>query len=255
MDPEQLLAIAFAHPVNFAPGERFDYRNTNIILLGLVIEQLTGLPVERAFQERIFTPLGLTHTSMPARTDTSIPDPHPRGYAFGTNVSTIDNFALPPAQRAAALAETLKPNDHTDANPSWGWTAGAAISTVGDLATYVTALVGGLLDAQTQKLRLGSITPTGPARPSVGYGLGIARFGPLIGHDGQIPGDMTFMGHDPNTGLTIAIGTNLAAVPSGEGSALTLLKAVMPVSTAPDGLAATRRRPQRPGHEDEAVRR
>jgi D-alanyl-D-alanine carboxypeptidase len=51
----------------------------------------------------------------------------------------------------------------------------------------------------------------------------------MIGHDGQIPGYMTFMGYDPKTGLTITIGTNLATVPAGEGSALTLLKAIMPV--------------------------
>jgi D-alanyl-D-alanine carboxypeptidase len=229
--PDELLAIAFAHPVNFAPGAKFDYCNTNIILLGLIIEQLTGMPAAQAFQQRIFTPLGLTHTSLPANTDASIPDPHPHGYSFGTNVSSIDTYALPPAQQAAALAGTLRPNDETNANPSWAWTAGGAISTVGDLALYVKALVGGgLLDEQTQKLRLDSIQPTDPAHPdAAGYGLGIARFGPLIGHDGQIPGFMTFMGHDPKTGLTIAIGTNLATVPSGEGSALTLLKAILPV--------------------------
>jgi hypothetical protein len=37
-----------------------------------------------------------------------------------------------------------------------------------------------------------------PNNPSAAfYGLGIAQFGPLLGHDGQIPGGMTFMGHDP----------------------------------------------------------
>jgi D-alanyl-D-alanine carboxypeptidase len=228
--PEELLAIAFAHPVNSPPGEKFDYSNTNIILLGLVVEQLTGMPASQAFQERIFTPLGLEQTSLPARTDAHIPDPHPRGYSFGTNVSTIDTYALPPAQQTAAVAGTLKPNDETDANPSWAWTAGGAISTVPDLAVYVKALVGGgLLDAKTQKLRLDSIQPTDPAQPeAAGYGLGIAKLGPMIGHDGQIPGFMTFMGYDPKTGLIIAIGTNLATVPSGEGSALTLLKAILP---------------------------
>lgn len=242
--PEELLAIAFAHPVNFAPGQRFDYCNTNTILLGLIIERLTGMPAAQAFQQRIFTPLGLAHTSLPAGTDASLPDPHPRGYSFGTNVSTIDTYALPPAQRAEALAGTLKPNDDTDASPSWAWTAGGAISTVGDLAVYVRALVGGgLLNEQTQKLRLDSIQPTDPAQPTAaGYGLGIARFGPLIGHDGQIPGFMTFMGHDPTTARTIVIATNLAAVPSGEGSALTLLKAILPVlyPAAPGSTTPTR---------------
>src|SRR3546814_20200909 len=86
--PEELLAIAFSHPVNFAPGEKFDYSNTNIILLGLVIEKITKMSAAENFQQRIFEPLGLKHTSLPAATDHSIPDPHPQGYAFGTNVST-----------------------------------------------------------------------------------------------------------------------------------------------------------------------
>jgi D-alanyl-D-alanine carboxypeptidase len=229
--PDELLTIAFAHPPDAEPGTRFDYSNTNIVLLGAVIEQLTGEPLEKVFGERIFSPLGMTQTSLPARTDATIPDPHPQGYSFGTNVSTIQTYALPADQQAAALAGTLKPNDETDANPSWAWAAGGAISTVPDLFTYVQALVDGrLLNPATQKVRMDSIQPTDPAHPeAAGYGIGIAKFGPLLGHDGQIPGFMTFTGQDPATGLTITIATNLAAVPSGEGSALTLVKAILPI--------------------------
>jgi D-alanyl-D-alanine carboxypeptidase len=228
--PEELLAIGFSHPPNFAPGERFEYCNTNTVLLGVIIEKLTGMSASEAFRERIFDPLGLRHTSLPDRTDSSLPDPHPQGYAFGTNVSTIDTFALPAPEQAAAVAGTLKPNNETKANPSWAWTAGGAISTVGDLATYVEALVGGgLLDEKTQRIRLNSIRPTDPAAPgAAGYGLGIARFGPYImGHDGQLPGFMTFMGYDPQAENTIVVATNLATVPEGEGSALVLAKAII----------------------------
>ena len=229
--PDELLAIAFAHPPNAEPGTTFEYSNTNIVLLGLVIEQLTGEPLERAFADRIFTPLGMTQTSLPVRTDTAIPSPYAHGYSFGTNVSTMQSYALPPSQQSAALAGTLKPRDETNANPSWAWAAGGAISTVSDLFTYVQALVGGrLLNPATQKVRMDSIRPPDPAHPDAGgYGLGIAKFGPLIGHDGQIPGYMTFAAQDPATGLTITIATNLATVPSGEGSALTLVKAILPI--------------------------
>src|SRR5262249_28790869 len=134
--PEELLKIAFSHPVNGPPGQTFDYSNTNIILLGLVIEKLTGMSASEAFQKRLFDPLGLTHTPLPARTDSALPDPHPQGYMFGTNVSTIQTYALPKADWPAAVAGTLKPNNYTDANPSWGWTAGGGISTVEDMATY-----------------------------------------------------------------------------------------------------------------------
>jgi D-alanyl-D-alanine carboxypeptidase len=230
--PQELLDIAFSHEIQFEPGARFDYCNTNIVLLGLLIEKLTGKTASAAFSERIFEPLGLKNTSLPLPPDAAIPDPHPNGYSFGTNVSTINTYELPAAEQPLALNGTLKPNNETDANPSWAWTAGGAISTMRDLSTYVRALVGGgLLDPQMQQIRMSSITPTDPDNPAAaGYGLGIARFGPeLTGHDGQIPGFMTFMGHDPKTGLTITIGTNLATVPTGEGSALTILKAIMPV--------------------------
>jgi D-alanyl-D-alanine carboxypeptidase len=229
--PDELLRIAFAHPVQFEPGERFDYCNTNTVLLGLVIERLTGQPLAQALRERIFNPLGLTQTSLPANTDATIPPPHPLGYAFGTNVSTIDSSELPPAEQAAAVAGTLRPRDETDANPSWAWAAGGAISTAGDLATYVKSLVGGgLLNPETQRLRLESVRPTNPDQPqSAGYGLGLAQFGPLLGHDGQLPGFMTFMGYDPKSRLTIVILTNLSAVPAGDGAALVVLKAMLPV--------------------------
>jgi D-alanyl-D-alanine carboxypeptidase len=229
--PQELIDIAFSHPVNFAPGTQYEYSNTNIILLGMVIEQLTGMTASEAFEERIFQPLGLENTLLPLPDDATIPSPHPQGYSFGSNTSTIDTYALPTADQPAALDGTLLPNNETEANPSWGWTAGAAISTVGDMKTYVEALVGGgLLNPEMQQIRLDSLKPP-PGSPAgaAQYGLGIAKFGPLIGHDGQIPGYMTFMGHDPDTGLTIVIGTNLATVPTGEGSALQILKGLLPI--------------------------
>lgn len=226
--PQELIDIAFSHPQNGPPGQEFNYSNTNIVLLGMVIEQLTGMTASEAFQERIFTPLGLKDTSLPL--DSAIPNPHPQGYSFGSNTSTITTYALPEADQPLALDGRLLPNNETMANPSWGWTAGGAISTVDNMRTYVEALVdGGLLDAATQKIRMDSIVPSNPAAPSAGYGLGIAQFDKLYGHDGQIPGYMTFMGHDPESGLTIVIATNLATIPNGEGSALAILKGIIPV--------------------------
>jgi len=230
--PDELLKIAFSHSSNGPPGKTFDYCNTNIVLLGLVIERLTGTSARDAFQKRIFEALKLTHTQLPAANDSSIPDPHPQGYQFLSNVATIDNYAVPPAQLPAALNGTLSPLNQTNANPSWAWTAGGGISTAEDLAVYVRALVdGGLLDPATQKIRLDSLVPTNPNNPmAAAYGIGIARFGPwLIGHDGQIPGYSTVMVHDPKADNTVIILTNLAAVPaSGEGSALQILKVVIP---------------------------
>jgi len=228
--PQELLDIAFSHPVNAPPGGSFDYCNTNIVLLGLIIEKLTGMSASQAFQERIFQPLGLTHSSLPVNTDSSIPDPHARGYQFLSNAATINSYAVPKDQLAAALDGSLLPIDNTNANPSWAWTAGGAISTPDDLAVYVKALVGGgLLDAAMQKIRMDSIKPSDPSAPNgAGYGLGIAQFGPTFGHDGQIPGYSTFMVYDPVKDNTIIIGTNLAASPvNGENAAVVLGKLVI----------------------------
>ncbi|BCJ73649.1 D-Ala-D-Ala carboxypeptidase [Catellatospora sp. IY07-71] len=227
--PAELLAIAFAKPPYFPPGTAFHYSNTNLILAGLIIEQLTGGTLQQAFQQRIFGPLGLSRTQLPEAADAGIPAPHPQGYMFGTNVSTLANPALPPAEQAAAAKGELKPRDVTDSNPSWAWAAGGAISTAPDLTRYVTALVGGgLLDPAMQKTRLDSIKPIPtPDNADVGYGLAIVKFGPLYGHDGQIPGFNSFMAHDPATRNSVIVLTSLFAGPGGQQPANAIAMAIM----------------------------
>jgi D-alanyl-D-alanine carboxypeptidase len=228
--PDELIKIGLSHPPDFAPGAQYEYSNTNIVLLGVVIEQLTGMSASQAFEERLFKPLGLSQTLLPAADDSSIPDPHSRGYQFGTNVETIDSYAVPAADLPKALDGSLKPLDFTDANPSWAWTAGGAISTPDEMADFVEGMVdGGLLDPATQKLRLDSVLPINPsATNGPGYGIGIVRFAPNVyGHDGQIPGFSTFMVRDPVAENTIIIGCNLAAEPTKGANAATVL--AMPV--------------------------
>jgi D-alanyl-D-alanine carboxypeptidase len=224
--PEELLALSFAKPVNFAPGAQFEYSNANYIVLGLILEKLTGMSAPDVFHKRIFEPLGLKHTSLPALTDNKIPDPHAHGYMYLTDKSTLDDVALTPDQKAAAQAGTFKPSDVTDWNPSPGWTAGSAISTAEDMALYTKKLVGGgLLDQKTQQFRLDSIQPTDPSKPQGGgYGLGLTRFAPnLIGHNGQIPGYVSFAAYDPKLELLVIILTNLYETPAGKDPAVEIL--------------------------------
>ena len=222
--PDELLAIAFAHPASFDPGEAFEYSNTNTVLLGLLIEQRTQASLQEAFQQRIFDPLDLAHTVFPAPDDASIASPHPRGYMFGTNVSTLGHAALPAAEQAAAAAGTLRPNDVTDDNPSWAWSAGAAISTAKDLARYAEALVDGeLLGPELQQARLASIKPTGSDPDGAGYGLAMAKFG----HDGQLPGFNSFMARDPDARNTVIVLTSLFAGANGEQPANVMAKAII----------------------------
>jgi len=227
--PEELLAIALPLPPAFPPGQGYLYSNTNTVLLGTIIEKLTGNPVAQEFQTRIFTPLGLTGTSFPANTSNALPDPHPQGYMYGTNAATIESLVLPEDVQMAARAGTLAPTDVTGENPSWAFTAGAGISTAPDLARYVEALVsGGLLSPELQKQRIDSVRQIVPGDPaSPGYGLALAQFGPVYGHSGELPGYNSFIGHDPKRKITIVTWASTAPAPDGRGPAVELAKAVI----------------------------
>ena len=225
--PEELLALAFAQPVEFEPGAEYMYSNTNTVLLGLIIEKLDGKTLSQSFQARFYKPLGLEQTKFPLSTDRSMPNPHAEGYQFGTNVETLE--PLTPERQAAAEAGTLLPEDVTEENPSWAWSAGAAISTAEDLATWVEAMVDGdLLDAKTQALRMDSMRSTvadNPDAPSYGYAL--AKLGPFYGHTGELPGFNSFMGRDPVNGVTLIVWTNLNASPAGSAPAIGIARAIM----------------------------
>jgi CubicO group peptidase (beta-lactamase class C family) len=224
--PSELLALAFAHPPEYPPGQGFNYSNTNTVLLGLIIEKLTGQSLGTVLEARIFRPLGLTHTYLPNRSSSAIAEPHPQGYYFGTFAdSATSGGVLPPDRQEAARAGTLRPNDVTDVNPSWAWAAGAVISTPSDLARYVKALVGGgLLDPQMQRERLDSLrtVPHSPNR----YGYALLTLGPLIGHTGDFPGFNSVMYYDPKRQLAIVAYTTLNNTPDGRLGAEELMKAL-----------------------------
>ncbi|MCU1407153.1 MAG: class beta-lactamase-related serine hydrolase, partial [Glaciihabitans sp.] len=179
---DNLLDIAYAQPALFAPGAAFDYSNTNYLLLGLIIEKLEAKSLGDVFQDRFFGPLGMAETSFPDALDASLPDPHPLGYMFGTNTSTMETAKLTEAELAEIAARTLTPNNYTNVNPSWAWAAGAAISTTNDMVTWAQALAGGaLLSPELQAERMLSPKPRAepPVPGNAQYGLGIARFGQM----------------------------------------------------------------------------
>jgi D-alanyl-D-alanine carboxypeptidase len=224
--PAELLAIAFAHPPYFAPGADYHYSNTNTVLLGLVIEKVTHQPLRTVLADRIFKPLGLKHTTFPAARDATIPEPHPRGYLYGTDVETRDDPALSPEKQAEAESGALQPTDMTDLNPSWIWAAGGAISTARDVATYAKALVSGrLLPPRLQKQRIESVVPSKPG--GAGYGLALASFGPFYGHTGEVPGFNSFMGYDPVRHITVIVWTSLVASPDGVAPAADMAQTII----------------------------
>ncbi len=109
--PDDALAIIRASTPDFAPGERVQYSNSNYVLLGFILEQLTGQAAEAAIAERILEPLGMTETSFPATAE--MPEPYLPGYA-----DDVDSGPL---------------RDVTQSNPAVPWTSGAMISTLANL--------------------------------------------------------------------------------------------------------------------------
>lgn len=213
VDPEEMLAIAFKQDLLFEPGSKYQYSNTNTVLLGVIAEALTGKNLTTLVSERLTVPLGLKNTGIPERNDATLPQPFAHGY------SVLDE----------ADGEMV---DVTDFNPSWASGAGAGFSTSAELADWVEALTGGrLLREETQKLRMNSVVPvtedTGPASP--GYGLGIARIAGLYGHNGQLPGYNSYMGSDPSRALTVVIWVNLAPNAAGESPAQKIADKVVPL--------------------------
>ncbi|MBV6755439.1 serine hydrolase domain-containing protein [Rhodococcus opacus] len=184
--PPELLSYAFTQPASFPPGQGFEYSNTNTVLLGLVVEKVSGMPLPEYVSQKILQPLKLADTSFP--TTNAFPEPHAQGYTE----QTLDE------KEAVA----------TDWNPSWGWAAGAMISTLDDLRIWAPALATGtLLQPATQAQRLETVTAPGLAS-DVGYGLGIFDIAGWIGHNGSLPGYQTVCMYLPETETTVAIMLN-----------------------------------------------
>ena len=200
--PEQMLGYVRDTQLKFPPGTQFDYSNTNILLLGLVVEQQSGQSLPDYIGEHILSPLKLTHTSF--LTTSAFPEPHAQGY---TTVDGRDRVA-------------------TDWNPSWGWGAGNMISTLDDMRIWAHALATGtLLTPEIQRERLDSTVPMDPEGSAV-YGLGLFNDDGWIGHSGSTFGYQTVVFYLPPTQTTLVFFIN-TDVPHGAGT--TLAKAITSV--------------------------
>ncbi len=232
--PNELLALAFAHPSSFAPNAEYAYCNTNYALLGVIIEQVGGQPLAEAMHDRLFGPLGLKHTFLPAANVNTLPKPYSHGYLYGSSsVALSGTPTYTPAQKVAMRAGTLKPTDYTDINHSFAAAAGGVVSNAGDLATWIQALVtGDVLDAKYQQLWLDSLRPQDPSKPNgqkYGYGITELSWGPnsIYFHGGETPGFNSFVGYDPNSHLTLVVWTNLPVAPDGEPTANAIMLKVL----------------------------
>jgi D-alanyl-D-alanine carboxypeptidase len=230
----ELLAIAFAHPPNVPPGTAYEYNNTNYVLLTLVAEKVDHKPLAQSMQDRLFGPLHLQHTELPAPAVNTLPAPYSHGYLYGSaSVAMVGEPPYSPEVQAAARAGTLLPKDYTGLNHSFSEGAGAVISTANDLATWIEALVAGrVLNAAYQRRWLDSLQLEDPSKPKgQRYGFGIIQisWGPntIYFHGGETPGYNSFMGHDPNSQVTLVVWTNLPVSLDEQPTANTLMLKVL----------------------------
>jgi D-alanyl-D-alanine carboxypeptidase len=217
--PRQLLAYAFRHKNSFAPGAQFQYSNTNFVLLGLVVEKVTGVRLADFLDERVLGPARLRDTLLPRGTE--FPQPHPHGYTNQTLTGAVA--------------------DSTDWNPSWAWAAGAMISDLHDLRRWAEIVATGkLLSPGTQAQRL-RMLPTGI--PGLSYGLGLFDANGWIGHNGSIPGYETVTVYLPAQRATLVIMINTDITTQGQEPSTLLARAITAIVTPHnvyDGAVAAR---------------
>jgi len=179
--PQQIVDVAVAHGADFSPGTDWNYSNTDYILLGMVLEAVTGQPVGTYLRDNVLDPQGLDRTFFDG--EETLPEPLARGYG-----PSLQDWT------------TVLP-------PSVPWTAGSMVAEAGDLARWATALYAG--DAISDGARAEMLTVV----PGEGYGLGVVAFSlsdgtQVIGHNGAIPGYRGVMYYLPSKTASVAVVVN-----------------------------------------------
>jgi D-alanyl-D-alanine carboxypeptidase len=193
--PRKLLSYVEDEPLNFKPGTRYEYSNSDNIAVGLMVEDATGESYEQQLEEQVYGPLGLRKTSLPRGANLRKPFIH--GY-------DNDPSQQPPEDLSEVLAS------------GWVWASGGMVSTPSEFNTFVRGYVGSdLFDLRTrahqrQVFEGGRSDPPGPGKNSAG--LGIFRYetrcGTVWGHTGNYPGYTQFMAASPNGNRSVTVSVN-----------------------------------------------
>lgn len=193
--PEEIVS-SFVKARNFAPGNGWRYCNTGYVLLGMIIEKVTGRTVESEIREQLLTPNALAHTFFPEEETLQGDVADPWGDVTGDGVS--DNISNIPREGIHSTA----------------WAAGAMFSTPKDLVTWGRALYGGnvLTPASLEQMLTFRNLSLGIG---TGYGLGAMRFKiagrTIYGHGGDILGYSSMLLYSPQDRVTVALIVNEAA--------------------------------------------
>lgn len=195
--PEELVQYAGQFPLAFSPGSagNWDYASTNYVILGMIVEEVTGNSLAVEMRQRIFAPLGLDSTFFAP--DEAIAGAFATGYAQSTS------------QRDVAM--------------SFAYGTANLVSTVDDVQTFARALFAGdLVSDESRAQMLTFVNGYGQYNmPDLAYGLGVMRNvlpvarapeqSTVYGHIGGFGGFRSAVWHAPNSGITIALGVNQAS--------------------------------------------
>lgn len=179
--PRALLRFVEDRPLNFPPGSRYRYSNSDNVIIGLAVERVTGMSFTSVLAGRVLRPLGLRDTSLPR--GTGLAAPSLRGFA--------PDPPGPPTDVTNVLAA------------GWAWAAGGVVSSPADvnrfIRSYVSAQPAALRGTQRMTVA-GSSEPTGPGINRAGLSLYryTTRCGVVWGHTGNTLGYTQFAAASPD---------------------------------------------------------
>jgi D-alanyl-D-alanine carboxypeptidase len=185
--PQELVDMAMVRPVNFQPGENYEYCNTNYILLGMIIEEISGSSYESMVESNIIEPLGLTNTFFP-----EVPylnEDFCSGFSINNEMDIYNGTVM---------------------DPSFAWSAGGMVSNLEDMSLWARALgKGTLLSNQSQQERMTWNSFSGEDDPYIKYCLGGFWYSDIFyGHTGVARGYSDAIYYMPSTETVFVIMAN-----------------------------------------------
>ncbi len=204
MKPMEMIDLFKNEPMEFAPGEKWNYNNSAYFMLGYIIEKASGIPYPEFLEKNIFTPLGLKNTY------------------YGSQSKIIRNRARGYQKEAEyANAEYL--------SLTQPYSAGSIISNVDDLLTWQVAInANKLVKKETIQLAHTPVKLNNGTVQEYGYGWGIGDINgsPTVEHSGGIFGYATNAIYLPKEDTYVAILTNCDCSNPGELSTRIAAKAI-----------------------------
>lgn len=183
--PEELVDyVSKDEPANL-PGEKYHYSSTNYILLGIIIEKVTGKNLHKCIEDDILTPLQLKNTYFPTS----------HAFPTGRNKAVCGYYFFNAESNKLDVTEMF--------SDTWAWGSGAMISCISDLQIWGEALANASFLSQGMKAERDKTVPSD--LPYMNYGLGLMISNGYYGHSGFVPGYTSAAMYSPERDVSIIV--------------------------------------------------